>query len=87
MSNLDLHRYKLWAELYYINFNTQELIVMVHTYNITQIVGASILRSDNAITAISVNLNNIECYEVIEHREHIENGDITHFQLIIRIGS
>ncbi|PJE78582.1 Dodecin [invertebrate metagenome] len=63
---------------------------MAHVYKITEVVGTSTVSSDdairNAIAAASISLKNLGWYEVIEHRGHIENGEIAHFQVTVKIG-
>ncbi|KEQ19209.1 dodecin [Endozoicomonas numazuensis] len=63
---------------------------MGHIYKILEVVGSSTVSSDdairNAIATASVTLKNLGWYEVVEHRGHIENGEIAHFQITVRIG-
>ena len=63
---------------------------MSHTYKITEVVGSSTLGSDdairNAIATASLSLKNLGWFEVVEHRGHIEDGDVAHWQVTIRIG-
>ncbi|MRI33507.1 hypothetical protein EOPP23_10970 [Endozoicomonas sp. OPT23] len=63
---------------------------MSHVYKIVEVVGSSTTGSDdairNAITTASATLKNIGWYEVVEHRGHIEDGEIKHFQVTVRIG-
>ena len=63
---------------------------MSHVYKIVEVVGSSTVSSDdairNAITTASATLKNMGWYEVVEHRGHIEDGEIAHFQITVRIG-
>ncbi|WP_257252859.1 MULTISPECIES: dodecin [unclassified Endozoicomonas] len=63
---------------------------MSHIYKILEVVGSSTVSSDdairNAIATASVTLNHLGWYEVVEHRGHIEDGEIAHFQVTVRIG-
>ncbi|WP_186627690.1 dodecin [Rhodococcus sp. BP22] len=59
-------------------------------YRVTEIVGTSTESSDDAIRkAISranSTLNNLDWFEVVETRGHIEDGAIAHFQVMIKVG-
>ena len=61
-----------------------------NVYRITEIVGSSTTSIDDAIrTAISranQTLRNLEWFEVVETRGHIENGEIGHFQVTLKAG-
>ncbi|MBE7159747.1 MAG: dodecin domain-containing protein [Williamsia herbipolensis] len=61
-----------------------------NVYRITEIVGSSTTSIDDAIrTAISranETLRNLEWFEVVETRGHIENGEIGHFQVTLKVG-
>ncbi len=59
-------------------------------FRITEIVGTSTESSDdairNAIARASTSLNNLDWFEVIESRGHIENGAIATFQVTVKVG-
>lgn len=61
-----------------------------NNYRVTEIVGTSTESSDDAIRkAISranSTLNNLDWFEVVETRGHIEDGAIAHFQVMIKVG-
>ena len=63
---------------------------MGHVYKITEVVGTSTISSDdairNAIATAGMSVKNLGWYEVVEHRGHIDHGEIAHFQLTVRIG-
>ena len=63
---------------------------MSHTYKLTEVVGSSTISSDdairNAIATASLSLKNLGWFEVVEHRGHIENGEIAHWQVTVKIG-
>ena len=63
---------------------------MAHTYRVTEIVGSSTESSDAAIrTAIAranETVRNLEWFEVVETRGHIENGAVAHFQVTLKVG-
>ncbi|MGI9273356.1 MAG: dodecin [Endozoicomonas sp.] len=63
---------------------------MGHIYKICEVVGSSTISSDdairNAVATASVSLKNLGWYEVVEHRGHISEGEIAHFQVTVRIG-
>ena len=56
----------------------------------TEIVGSSTESSDAAIrTAIAranETVRNLEWFEVVETRGHIENGAVAHFQVTLKVG-
>jgi flavin-binding protein dodecin len=61
-----------------------------HVYRVTEIVGSSSSGSDdairNALERAKQTLRNLEWFEVIDTRGHIENGTIGHFQVTIKVG-
>jgi len=61
-----------------------------HVYRVTEIVGSSSTGSDdairNALERAKQTLRNLEWFEVIDTRGHIENGAIGHFQVTIKVG-
>lgn len=61
-----------------------------NVYRVTEIVGSSAESSDAAIrTAIAradKTVRNLEWFEVVETRGHIENGMVAHFQVTLKVG-
>lgn len=61
-----------------------------NVYRVTEIVGSSTESSDAAIrTAIAranETVRNLEWFEVVETRGHIENGVVAHFQVTLKVG-
>ena len=61
-----------------------------NVYRETEIVGSSTESSDAAIrTAIAranETVRNLEWFEVVETRGHIENGAVAHFQVTLKVG-
>ena len=61
-----------------------------NVYRVTEIVGSSRTSSDDAIkTALSraaETLKNIDWFQVVETRGHVENGEIAHFQVTVKVG-
>jgi flavin-binding protein dodecin len=61
-----------------------------HTYKILELVGSSTTGSDdainNAIAKASKTVHNIDWFEVIETRGHIEDGKVKHFQVTLKVG-
>lgn len=61
-----------------------------HVYRIVEIVGSSTQSSDDAIrTAIAradQTLRDIDWFQVAETRGHVENGQVAHFQVTLKIG-
>jgi flavin-binding protein dodecin len=61
-----------------------------HTYKKIEIVGSSKTGIDdavrNAIAEASKSLRNIEWFEVGEIRGHVQDGQVAHFQVTVKIG-
>ncbi len=59
-------------------------------YKLIEVVGTSPKSSDdairNAIEKASQSLDHLGWYEVIEQRGHITDGQVTHFQVTLKIG-
>ncbi|MBD2836906.1 dodecin domain-containing protein [Pseudomonas sp. JM0905a] len=60
------------------------------TYKKIEIVGTSRSSIDdainNAITEASRTVRNMDWFEVVDTRGHIENGKVAHFQVTLKIG-
>lgn len=61
-----------------------------HTYKKVEITGSSAVSSDdairNAIKKASESINHLNWFEVLETRGHIDNGEISHWQVTLKIG-
>ncbi|AIS01803.1 MULTISPECIES: dodecin [Streptomyces] len=61
-----------------------------HTYRVTEIVGTSPEGVDqavrNGITRASQTLRNLDWFEVTQVRGQIENGQIAHYQVGLKVG-
>ncbi len=61
-----------------------------HIYRIVEVVGSSTQSSDDAIrTAIAradQTLRDIDWFQVVETRGHVDNGQVAHFQVTLKIG-
>jgi dodecin len=61
-----------------------------HTYRVTEIVGTSTEGVDqairNGITRASQTLRNLDWFEVTQVRGQLENGDIAHWQVGLKVG-
>jgi dodecin len=61
-----------------------------NVYRVTEIVGTSTVSTDEAIrgavTRANKSLRNVDWFEVKETRGHVENGEIAHFQVTLKIG-
>ena len=61
-----------------------------HVYKVIEVVGSSDTSIEEAInTAVaqaSKTIRNMDWFEVIETRGHIENGKVGHFQVTLKIG-
>lgn len=60
------------------------------TYGVSEIVGTSQTSIDDAIrqaiAKASENRRQIRWFEVIETRGHVENGQVAHFQVALKLG-
>jgi flavin-binding protein dodecin len=60
------------------------------TYKLVELVGSSPNGTDdairNAITKASHTIKNIDWFEVVETRGHVENNAIAHFQVTLKVG-
>lgn len=61
-----------------------------HTYKLVEVVGSSPESSDqairNAIAKASNSLDHIGWFEVLETRGHVKDGEVAHFQVVIKVG-
>ncbi|MET9504534.1 dodecin [Streptomyces sp. NPDC006259] len=61
-----------------------------HTYRVTEIVGTSPDGVDqairNAISRASQTLRHLDWFEVTQVRGQIENGDVAHWQVGLKVG-
>lgn len=70
--------------------NQGELLMSEHVYKIIELVGSSTKGTDaaiqNAISRASESLKNLDWFEVVETRGHIEDGRIAHYQVTLKVG-
>lgn len=61
-----------------------------HVYKRIEIVGSSTTSIDDAIRGAiaqcSKTVKNVEWFEVQETRGHVENGQVGHFQVVLKVG-
>ena len=61
-----------------------------HVYKTIELVGSSALGAEDAIrtavTRASQTVRNLRWFEVLETRGHIENGEIAHWQVTVKVG-
>ena len=61
-----------------------------HVYKLIEIVGSSTTGIEdavqNAVAKASKSLRNLRWFEVTETRGHIEDGQIAHFQVTLKVG-
>ncbi|MEI5103005.1 dodecin family protein [Streptomyces sp. PmtG] len=61
-----------------------------HTYRVTEIVGTSHEGVDqairNGVTRAAQTLRGLDWFEVTQVRGHIENGEIKHYQVGLKVG-
>lgn len=60
------------------------------TYKVTEVVGTSSEGLDqairNGVTKAAQTLRNLNWFEVTELRGHLEDGDVAHFQVTMKVG-
>lgn len=61
-----------------------------HVYKVVELTGSSTSSMEdairNAVRRASQTLRNLRWFEVIDTRGHIENGDIGHWQVTLKVG-
>lgn len=61
-----------------------------HVYRVMEVVGSSTVGIDDAVrTAVaraSASLHGLRWFELVETRGHIEDGQVKHFQVTVKIG-
>lgn len=61
-----------------------------HVYKLIELTGSSRQSSDdairNAIAKAAQTLHNLHWFEVTDTRGHIENGDVVHWQVTLKVG-
>ena len=61
-----------------------------HTYKIIELVGSSTKGSDEAINSAieraNKTLRNMDWFEVVETRGHLQDGKVAHYQVKIKVG-
>jgi flavin-binding protein dodecin len=68
----------------------EENIMSDHVYKLIEVAGSSTVGTDdairNAVAKAAETVKNMDWFEVTETRGHIENGQVAHFQVVVRIG-
>jgi flavin-binding protein dodecin len=63
---------------------------MEHLYKVVELVGSTPTTIEyainTAVTRASETLRNLRWFEVLQTRGHIEDGEIQHFQVTLRVG-
>ncbi|MFD7010520.1 MULTISPECIES: dodecin [unclassified Rhodococcus (in: high G+C Gram-positive bacteria)] len=61
-----------------------------HVYRVVEVVGSSSDSTDaaieNAIARTNETVRNVEWFEVVETRGHVENGAVAHYQVTVKVG-
>jgi flavin-binding protein dodecin len=61
-----------------------------NTYKLIELVGSSPNSSDdavrNALAKAAATVQNMDWFQVIETRGHIQNGKVAHFQVTLKVG-
>jgi flavin-binding protein dodecin len=73
-----------------LNLSAKGNVMSQHTYRVTEIVGSSPDGVDqairNGVKRASQTLHNLDWFEVTEIRGHLENGDVEHVQVTMKVG-
>jgi hypothetical protein len=68
----------------------REFVVADNVYSVSEIVGSSTQGTDDAIRSAiaraSKTLRNLDWFEVTEIRGHIDNEQVCHFQVTMKVG-
>jgi flavin-binding protein dodecin len=61
-----------------------------HVYKLVELVGSSTTGIDdavrNAIETAALTIRNIDWFEVVETRGHVQDGKVAHYQVTLKIG-
>lgn len=61
-----------------------------HVYKVVELVGSSDTSIDDAIEAAisraSNSLRNLRWFEVKQIRGHVDDGDVSHYQVVLKVG-
>ena len=61
-----------------------------HVYKLVELVGSSTAGTDdairNAIETAALTIRNIDWFEVIESRGHVQDGKVAHYQVTLKVG-
>jgi dodecin len=73
-----------------ITNRTRGASVSEHTYKVTEIVGTSPDGIDqavrNGVERAAQTLRNLDWFEVVEVRGHLQDGAVDHFQVTMKVG-
>ncbi|WP_456319121.1 dodecin [Herbiconiux daphne] len=65
-------------------------MMSTHTYRVTEIVGTSPESTDaairNGLARAAKTLRGLDWFEVVSTRGELENGEIAHFQVTLKVG-
>jgi dodecin len=68
----------------------REVSMSDHVYKKVELIGSSKTSVDdaikNAISRASKTMRNLDWFEVDQIRGHIENGDVSHYQVVMKVG-
>jgi flavin-binding protein dodecin len=61
-----------------------------HVYKLVDLVGSSTAGTDdairNAIETAALTIRNIDWFEVVESRGHVQDGKVAHYQVTLKVG-
>ena len=81
---------RCYARLYLLSGMAGEGVMSDHVYKVVELVGSSTSSIEDAIqTAIKradQTLRNLRWFEVVQTRGHVENGEVHHYQVVLKAG-
>jgi flavin-binding protein dodecin len=57
-----------------------------HVYKVVELVGSSTASIEEAIKRADQTLRNLRWFEVVQTRGHVENGEVRHYQVVLKAG-
>jgi dodecin len=81
---------RCYARLYLLSGMARVGAMSDHVYKVVELVGSSTSSIEDAIqTAIKradQTLRNLRWFEVVQTRGHVENGEVHHYQVVLKAG-
>ena len=57
-----------------------------HVYKVVELVGSSTSSIEDAIKRADQTLRNLRWFEVVQARGHVGNGEVQHYQAVLKAG-